>query len=126
MSTNPGGMSPHSMAGHLSQEMQEAIKICLDCHSICLETIIYCLGKGGKHAEVGHVRLMLDCAEMCQTCANFMLRDSELHGRVCGVCAEVCERCARSCDQFTDDSRMRECADTCRRCAESCRRMAAS
>jgi hypothetical protein len=31
--------------------------------------------------------LLLDCAEICQTAANFMLRNSELHSRTCAVCA---------------------------------------
>lgn len=112
--------------GHqMSEEMQRCIQECLNCHSICLQSVTYCLQMGGKHAEPSHVRLLLDCAEICQTSANFMLRGSELHGRTCGVCAEVCEACARSCDQMGDDAMMRACADACRRCAESCRHMAA-
>jgi hypothetical protein len=80
---------------------------------------------GGRHAESAHIRLMLDCAEICQTSANFMLRGSELHSRTCGVCAEVCERCARDCEQLGDDAHMRACAEACRRCADSCKHMAA-
>ena len=115
---------PMGQGQQMSQEMQECIQNCLNCHSVCLQTIPYCLGMGGKHAEASHIRLMLDCEEICQTSANFMLRGSDLHGRTCGVCAEVCERCAQDCDQFGDDPQMKLCADTCRRCAESCRRMA--
>jgi hypothetical protein len=116
---------PH-VAGHrTSQEMQQSIQAALDCGRICWETLTHCLQQGGKHAEASHIRLLVDCAEICQTTANFMLRASELHGRTCGACAEVCERCARSCDQFGDDAQMRACADACRRCAQSCRQMAA-
>ena len=75
------------------------------------------------HAEPAHIRLLSDCAEICQTSANFMLRGSELHSRTCGVCAEVCERCATECDRMGDDAQMKVCADMCRRCAESCRQM---
>ncbi len=109
----------------MSGEMRQCMQECTNCHNICLETITYCLQQGGKHAEAAHIRLLLDCAEICRTSANFMLRGSDLHGRVCAVCAEVCERCAQSCAQLGDDAQMQACADACRRCAESCRRMAA-
>ena len=117
----PMGMN---VTGGMSQEMQECIENCSTCHSICLQTVAYCLSMGGKHAEASHIRLMLDCVEICQTSANFMLRGSDLHTRTCAVCAEVCDRCALDCDRFGDDAQMKLCADTCRRCAESCRRMA--
>jgi hypothetical protein len=116
----------HHMGQGLSPDMQRCIEECLDCHSICLQTVTYCLEMGDKHAEAGHIRLLLDCTEICQTSANFMLRGSKLHGRVCGVCAEVCERCAQSCEQFGDDAQMRACAESCRRCAASCKSMAST
>jgi hypothetical protein len=109
----------------ISQVTQACIRDCQDCHRACLETVQYCLQAGGRHVEAGHVRLMLDCAEACETAANFMLRSSTFHGRTCGVCAEVCERCAADCDSFGDDQAMKACAETCRRCATSCRQMAA-
>jgi hypothetical protein len=108
----------------VSAEMQECIQNCLDCHAICVETATYCVQMGGKHAEPTHVRLLMDCAQICATSADFMLRQSELHGHACAVCAEVCERCAQSCEEMGDDAQMRACAEMCRRCAESCRRMA--
>ncbi len=109
---------------HISPEMRQCIQNCQSCHSLCLETVTHCLRKGGPHAEVNHIRLLLDCVEICQTSANFMLRGSDLHTRTCAVCAEVCERCAQDCERFGDDETMRRCAEACRRCAESCRRMA--
>lgn len=112
-------------ARHQSTQMEECITNCQDCHHICLETINYCLQKGGQHANAAHIRLLLDCAEICQTSANFMLRGSDLHIRTCGVCAELCEHCAQGCTQMGDDAQMQVCADACRRCADSCRRMAA-
>jgi hypothetical protein len=107
----------------MSQEMQQCIDECLNCHRVCLqEAMNHCLETGGKHVEPAHFRLMINCAEICQTSANFMLSSSELHKRVCAVCAEVCEACAQSCEQVGD---MQACVEACRRCAESCRRMAA-
>ena len=108
----------------MHEDFQHCIQECLQCHSICLETLTHCLQKGGAHAEAAHIRLLLDCVEICQTSANFMLRGSDLHSRTCGVCAEVCERCAQDCERMGDDAQMKACAEACRRCAESCRQMA--
>jgi hypothetical protein len=112
------------MAEKRSDHMQSCIDDCLDCHSICLESVIHCLQMGGKHAEPRHIGLLLDCAEICQTSANYMLRDSMLHGRTCAVCAEVCIACAEDCEKFPDDAQMMACAEMCRRCAASCEEMA--
>lgn len=110
-------------ATKIKPEVQQCIDNCLECHSICMETITYCLEKGGKHAEANHIRLLQDCAQICQTSADFMIRVSDIHPQTCGVCAEVCERCAKSCEQFEGDAVMRRCAEMCHRCADSCRKM---
>jgi hypothetical protein len=111
------------MANIRSADMQRYIDECESCHDICLQVVVYCLRQGGRHAEVGHSTTVLDCADMCATSANFMLRESTMHRRTCEVCAEVCDACAKSCDQFPNDDVMRRCAEECRRCAESCREM---
>ncbi|MDQ3518518.1 MAG: four-helix bundle copper-binding protein [Gemmatimonadota bacterium] len=114
----------HDSEHKMSSGMKQCIEECTECHSICLETAHHCLDKGGKHAESTHIGLLLDCAEICQTSANFMLRGSAHHGRTCAVCAEICRACEKSCRSFGDDEMMQRCAETCRRCAESCERMA--
>ena len=105
--------------------MQECIDNCTDCHHVCLETISYCLGKGGRHAAATHIRTLQDCVDLCHTSADFMIRNSALHGRTCELCAEACERCAKARDAFGDDAQMKKCAEMCRRCAKTCREMAA-
>ena len=106
----------------LSPEIQQCIQECQNCHAVCLSMAMsHCLEMGGKHVEPTHLSLMLNCAEICQASANFMLSSSDLHRLTCGVCAQVCEACAQSCEEIGD---MQECVETCRRCAESCRRMA--
>ena len=115
---------PHRTHAGAGTELDHCIQECTDCHRVCLETVRYCLEQGGEHAVPGHIGLLLDCAEICQTSANFMIRGSELHNRVCGLCAEVCDRCADSCESMGNDARMKTCAEACRSCAESCREMA--
>lgn len=106
------------------QEMQECIEECQNCHTVCVETLAYCLEKGGDHANAEHILLLQDCAQICTTSADFMLRGSELHAATCRACAEVCEACATHCEQFPDDEQMKKCAQACRDCAEGCREMA--
>ncbi|MEP7187725.1 MAG: four-helix bundle copper-binding protein [Roseiflexaceae bacterium] len=110
----------------IGSDMQQCIQECLNCHSVCLATVPHCLEMGGAHASAAHIGLLLDCVEICQTSANFMLRGSALHARTCGVCAEVCKQCAQDCERIGgDDTYMQACAAACRRCAESCQKMAA-
>ena len=101
-------------------DMQACISACTRCHEICLQTgMNHCLETGGKHVEPNHFRLLMNCAEICQTSANFMLSGS-LQYSLCGVCAEVCEACAIDCEKIGD---MDECVKACRECAGVCRQM---
>ena len=108
---------------HQAPEMKRCIELCHECQETCLATVAHCLEKGGLHAEASHVRLLLDCSQICQTSADFMVRGSDLHVAVCRTCAEICERCAENCARF-DDETMRQCAEVCRQCVESCAHMA--
>lgn len=82
----------------------------------------HCLEVGGPHAAPDHIRIMLDCAQICMASADFMLRGSAHHADICRVCADICEACARSCEPLDG---MEDCVAACRACAESCRAMAA-
>jgi hypothetical protein len=105
-------------------DIHKCIHNCLNCQSICLNTITYCLQKGGIYAEPTQINLILDCAEICHTSANFMLRTSDLYAYICAICAVVSDRCAQECEKLSDDPQMKMCAQICRHCAESCRRIA--
>lgn len=110
---------------HMGEDMQRCIQLCQDCHARCIQLISHCLTLGGRHATPTHIRLLMDCAQLCTVTADFMARDSAFHERTCTVCAELCRRCAESCDQIAgDDQLIKQCAELCRRCAESCDRMA--
>ena len=94
-----------------------------DAQEACLHCVQHCLREGGMHAEVRHIRTLLDAAELCQTTAAFMARESEFHPRLCAVTAELCERAAETCERIKDDQEMHITAKACRRAAESCRAM---
>jgi hypothetical protein len=113
------------MSTHTAHSVEQCIENCLRCHRICLEV-------AGRHfngkavIEAGLLRTVLDCAEICEISASFMIRGSDLHGETCAACATICDRCADECDRRGDDPHMAACAEICRRCAESCREMAAA
>jgi hypothetical protein len=110
---------------HTNNETDECIRICQDCHALCTQMIRHCLRVGGRHAAPDHIRLMLDCAQICETTADYLMRESVFHDRMCGLCADVCRQCADSCQQLVaDDQKVKPCVDLCRDCAGSCERMA--
>ena len=117
---------PHTSEATLTAEMRKCAKECADCHTICTETVQHCLSMGGEHASPEHIRILLDCAQICQTSSDFLTRASEFHGSTCGVCAEICRACERECRKMGNDQMMKKCADACSRCADSCERMAAA
>ena len=107
-------------------QMQGCINACQACHNVCLETAIgYCLDQGWPHAERRHVALMLDCAAICQSSANFLLRGSPFIDHTCSLCADICRHCADDCERFNDE-RMSACAAACRECSDVCLEMAAA
>jgi hypothetical protein len=112
-------------AHHTNDEMEKCIRICQDCHALCTKMIEHCLTLGGKHAAPDHIRLMIDCAQLCETTAQYLIRGSSLHGRMCGLCAEACRQCGDNCQQLAgNDQMVKQCVELCRSCAGSCERMA--
>lgn len=101
----------------------DCIESCSACAQTCYSSLLnHCLEAGGQHIEPNHVRLMLDCVKVCETCASLQLSRSPFSAELCRVCAAVCDACAASCEAVGD---MEACVAACRRCVESCRRMAA-
>jgi hypothetical protein len=104
--------------------MQRCIEHCLECRRVCYEmAMTHCLREGGPHVEQAHLSLMINCATMCQTAADFMLSESPLHPEVCRVCADVCASCAQSCARLAG---MEACEQACRRCESTCSEMAST
>jgi hypothetical protein len=108
----------------LSVNMEEAIRNAMECFRITTNCMQHCLSLSEKHAEVKHITLLKECAELCQITASFLIVKSDFAHDVCGVCARVCEACADSCEEIDDrDAMMKLCIHACRDCAESCRNM---
>ncbi len=106
----------------IAADLAACIESCNRAHGVALGMAMnHCLETGGDHVAPKHFRLMADCAAMCATTADFMLRGSEFHGASCALCADVCEACAASCAGLDG---MEPCVEACHACAAQCRAMA--
>lgn len=105
--------------------IEKCVDDCLSCYRECSTCLTHCISLGGDHVESKHLNLMMECAEVCRTSVELMLRQSQFSMEMCELCAKVCDACAESCSSIdADDSMMEKCAQVCRQCAESCREMA--
>lgn len=110
------------MAHLLTSDMQAGIDDCLGCHVICLSHAIGRRSEAGdRHGGNPHLRLMLDCAEICRVAADFMARGSGHRRLTCRLCAEICRACAGSCQELGD---LQEVMEACWRCAATCKEIA--
>jgi hypothetical protein len=99
-----------------------AIISAVECSRICSETLTY-LNTSGIQADEELHNLLKDCAKICDLAADSMDRESEMHSKICALCAEICDRCADACERASTDEQLLACAQACRDCAENCRGM---
>ena len=103
--------------------LSDTIDACERAHRSCTESVIHGMQQGGPSAEWELIQLLLDCADINETAADFMLRSSRLHHLTCQVAAEVSDKCASACEKLSKvDVRLKECAEACRRAATACRK----
>lgn len=108
----------------LSEQARAALQALAHCHVTCHSmALVHCLEMGGEHARPQHLRLMLDCATICGTTAEFVAHKSQFHTQLSALCVEVCETCAEDCEKL---GQMEDCVSACRECAKHCRELARS
>jgi hypothetical protein len=108
----------------IHEGLEECIQNCWRCHRQCLETTIYLSAENVDDGLQDKVKLLLSCAEICQSTANLLLLGASICQDVCRLCAEVCEAGAMLFDPDTGDRQLRLCFDACCDCAASCRAVA--
>lgn len=85
-------------------------------------TLTFLRDMGGAHIDPVRIRALLDCADVCQVAATFMMRGSHRHIEMCAVAARICRDCAEHCDG-TNDQQLRRCVEACRACEAVCREL---
>ena len=103
----------------LEPETKTCVAALQACHATCLQFATFdCMQ--GNYPRVGpnQFRLMLDCAELCQTAANFLIRDSDHYLRVCREALVICEDLASDCRKFPG---MEAILAACDECVSACR-----
>ncbi|WP_345036582.1 four-helix bundle copper-binding protein [Streptomyces sannanensis] len=113
------------MAGQMTAQMRQCIDACNEAHSVCEQTMVLALQKGGALAQRDMMITMMDCADMCRMCSDMTMRQSEMARGMCQMCAEMCRMCADMCERF-DEPFMRACMEACRKCADMCQQMASA
>jgi len=103
----------------------QCIDECLKCHRLCGDTVTQCLLIGGAYARPELIRLLWDCAQICQTTADFMLRKSSFQLQASNLCIDICTQVTEVLAEFEDDRMMRVCIISNQRCAAICREMTA-
>jgi hypothetical protein len=107
-----------------STEMQQCIDNCLSCHATCEATFRYALSTDHLETDRTQMLRLLDCAEICRTSADFLLRNSGQHHATCTACAAICAECAEWCARLQRDAILKQCGLVCEACAVSCEGMA--
>lgn len=123
--TDPLGRSSFSDASLvppvLTSDLRAGIVLCRRARLVLQAAAVRSFDAGGMELDPVHLRLLLDCAQMCETAADFMSRNSPYHLYLCEVCAAICEACAESCALAGE---MEECAAICQECIGVCRALA--
>lgn len=104
-----------------TQDLQRCIDACLQCLQDCERALGACLAQP-QFAEA--IRILQDCADICQLCIYLMLRNSNFHAKACQICAEVCLQCAETCSGIELEA-CRKTVLSSRHCAELCQQMSA-
>lgn len=105
----------------LTSDLRAGIALCRRARLVLQAAAVRSFDAGGMELDPVHLRLLLDCAQMCEITADFMSRNSPYHLYLCEVCAAICEACAESCALAGS---MEECTAICQECIVVCRALA--
>lgn len=119
---NDGSHDAGSRKGEsrMEQMVQDCITSCEKCRAACIRAITHSLEVGAEHARQEHIRLLLDCADVCQVSANFLLRGSPSAGYFCSIGGRLCDRYVR---EYKGLCGLEECVAACETAAALCHRM---
>lgn len=90
------------------------------CAWSCRKSADACLGGSdpGKFAE--SIRLVVECAKLCEITAGYLDKGSAFQDEMLRICAEACDNCRNECERHMQWRHFRECADASGRCETAC------
>ncbi len=102
-------------------QQNELIRSLLQCAVECEHCANACLDEGDHlPMMVNCIRLDRDCATICRSTADLIIRGSEISDKALEICAEICTKCAEECGSH-DMDHCQECSKACMECAEACK-----
>ena len=103
------------------EKMTQCIIDCTNAHNLAMQTMAYCISKGGPLAKKTLYNGIEDCAEMCDAASKFLLRGSESKSDILKLCQKVCEKCTEACAKFPDDKQLKTCGEFATKAGASCK-----
>ena len=107
---------------NVANDYQKCIDACNRCAQACYECFEACLSEADVRARTKCIKMLVECAQMCQMSAAGMASNGRFIKEHCNLCATVCDACAQECNMFKDQH-CKQCAQECRTCAQECREM---
>jgi len=107
----------------VTDKYQSCIDACTKCAQACYECFDACLKETNVNERTNCIKILVECAMMCQASASVMSMDGQYATDHCKMCATICEKCAYECNIF-EDAHCKKCADICTMCAKECKTMA--
>jgi hypothetical protein len=109
----------------------ECIRACLDCAQACVACADACLGESDPRKLTACIRLNNDCADICETTAKILSRQTALDRNVIRAiieaCATICRSCGEECDMHAAAMQhCRVCAEACHACEQACQKVLAA
>ena len=107
------------------QLLARCIDTCLECAQACTTCADADLGEQTVADLVKCARLNLDCADVCETTARVLSRqtgaDLDLTRAVVEACAQACKVSGNECERHARmHQHCRVCEEVCRRCQQRC------
>jgi hypothetical protein len=119
-------LESHPWPGNVDRDvLARCIEACFECTETCTSCADACLSEKDMIEELRKcIRLDLDCADICQTTARVLIRQTEYDAPLTKAqlqaCREACATCAEECERHSEMGHCRICAEACRRCQEAC------
>jgi len=119
-------LNTHPHPGQLQlDELAHCIGSCVICATTCTACADACLAEEMEHDLTECIRTNLDCADVCRTTGQALVRQTQpdftLLYHQADACRFACNACAKICEQHADmHEHCRICAEACRQCEAAC------